>query len=162
MSQISKTATVHAPVARVWETVADVGSIAAWHPGVERSPVLSNHRSGLGATRRVELYDGSSAVEEVTSMEEGRALTVTMSEHSMPLSRGAATFEVKADGDERTLVTMTMDYDMKYGLLGALMNAVMLRPIIGKLLASVLSGLDHHLVTGENVGEGGVAAKKQK
>lgn len=154
MSQLSSTATVRAPLARVWETIADVGTIAEW----QRSPVLSAHRTGLGAVRRVELYDGTSAVEEVTSLDEGRSLTVTMSEFSMPLSRGAATFEVEADGDERTLVTMTMDYEMKYGPLGWLMNAIMLRPIIGKLLASVLSGLDHHLVTGDHIGRNGVTA----
>ena len=158
MSQLSSTKAVRAPLTRVWETIADVGTIAAWHPGVERSPVLSDHRTGLGAVRRVELYDGTSAVEEVTSLDEGRSLTVTMSEFSMPLSRGAATFEVEADGDERTLVTMTMDYEMKYGPLGWLINAVMLRPIIGKLLASVLSGLDHHLVTGDHIGQNGVTA----
>ena len=61
-------------------------------------------------------------------------------------------FDVVGPGDE-TQVTMTMDYEMKYGPLGWLMNAVMLRPILGKLFASVLVGLDHHLVTGELVGE---------
>ncbi len=160
MNQLSSAATVRAPITRVWETIADVGTIANWHPGVQRSPVLSTHRTGLGAVRRVELYDGTSAVEEVTSLDEGRSLTVTMSEFSMPLSHGAATFQVEADGDERTVVTMTMEYEMKYGPLGWLMNAIMLRPIIGKLLASVLLGLDHHLVTGNHVGKNGPTASK--
>jgi len=160
MSQISSTVTVHAPLARVWDTLADVGTIAQWHPGVERSPVLSTHRTGLGAARLVELYDGTSVVEEVTSLDEGRSVTVSMSEFEMPLSRGAATFEVEADGDGRTLVTMTMDYEMKYGPVGWLMNVVMMRPIMGKLLPSVLSGLDHHLVTGEHIGKNWVAAAK--
>jgi uncharacterized protein YndB with AHSA1/START domain len=155
MNQLSSTATVRAPLARVWETIADVGTIAEWHPGVERSPVLSTKRTGLGAVRRVELYDGSSAVEEVASLDEGRSLTVTMSQHTMPLSHGAATFEVEADGDERTVVTMTMNYEMKYGPLGWLMNAVLLRPVMSRLFASVLSGLDHHLLTGEHVGQNG-------
>jgi len=159
MSQLSNTTTVRAPISRVWKTIADVGTIAEWHPGVERSPVLSAQLTGLGAARRVELYDGTSAVEEVTSLDEGRSLTVTMSEFEMPLSRGAATFEVEADGDDRTLVTMTMDYEMKYGPFGWLMNVVVLRPVMGKLLASVLSGLDHHLVTGEHIGKDWAAAK---
>ncbi len=153
MQQISKIATIHAPLAQVWETIADVGSIAQWHPGVERSPVLSNHPRGLGATRRVELYDGSSAVEEVTSWEDGSSLTVTMSEFTMPFTFGAATFSVKADGKDRTEVTMTMNYSMKYGLFGWLMNALMLKRIIAKLLQTVLEGLNHHLVTGEFIGQ---------
>ncbi len=160
MNQLSTTATVRAPLAQVWATLADVGTIADWHLGIEQSPVLSDNRHGLGAVRRMEFYDGSSALEEVTSLEEGRSLTVTMSEHSMPLSHGAATFAVQADGDDRTLVTMTLDYGMKYGPVGWLMNALMLRPILRKLFASVLSGLDHHLVTGERIGKNWSAASK--
>ena len=115
MNQLSSTATVRAPLARVWETLADVGSIAEWHPGVKRSPVLSTHRSGLGASRRVELYDGSSAVEEVTSLEEGRSLTVTMSEHTMPLSHGAATFTVESDGEGHAGMGTRADFDRVCG-----------------------------------------------
>jgi uncharacterized protein YndB with AHSA1/START domain len=154
MSLVSKSAIVRAPHSRVWEAIADVGQIAQWHPGVERSPVVSNQRSGLGATRRVELYDGSSAVEEVTGLDEGRSLTVVMSEHSMPLSRGAATFVVEDAGDGTTRVTMSLDYEMKYGAFGWLMNNLMLRPIVGKLLSSMIAGLDHHLVTGEAIERG--------
>ncbi len=77
------------------ETVADVGTIAEWHPGVAQSPVITPQASGLGAARRVELYDGSTAVETVTSLEEGRSVTVLMSDHTMPLSHGAAAFEVE-------------------------------------------------------------------
>ncbi len=153
MHQLSYTTVVHAPIDRVWETLADVGSIANWHPGVARSPVLTAKRTGLGATRRIELYDGSTSVEEVTSLDEGRSVTVLMSEHSMPLAYGAATFAVTADGDDRTSVTMTMDYEMKYGPLGWLLNTLMLRRIMTKLLASVLAGLNHHMVTGEHIGQ---------
>jgi uncharacterized protein YndB with AHSA1/START domain len=160
MNQLSTTATIHTPINLVWETIADVGKIAEWHPGVAQSPVLADNRTGLGATRRVEHYDGSTVVEKVTSLEEHRSVTVTMSEHTMPLSLGVATFAVEADGDDRTLVTMTMDYEMKYGPLGWLLNAVMLRRIMVKLLASVLAGLNHHLVTGEHIGQNWEAEAK--
>ncbi|MCP4870349.1 MAG: hypothetical protein GY898_16720 [Proteobacteria bacterium] len=57
--------------------------------------MITPQASGLGAARRVELYDGSTAVETVTSLEEGRSVTVLMSDHTMPLSHGAAAFEVE-------------------------------------------------------------------
>lgn len=158
MNQLSATQIVRAPIAKVWETLADVGSIADWHPGVANSPVLTEHRSGMGAARRVELYDGSTVVETVSALEEGRSVTVTMSDHSMPLSMGEATFSIEADGEDRTRVTMTLAYGMKFGPLGWLLNAVMLQGIMSKLLVSVLAGLDHHLATGELIGEGWAAA----
>ena len=157
MNHVSATTVVHVPIDRVWLTLADVGTIADWHPGVARSPVLTANRTGLGATRRIELYDGSTVVEEVTSLDESCSVTVTMSEHAMPLSHGTATFKVEADGSDRTRVTMMMDYKMKYGPVGWLMNVLMLRRIMKKLLASVLAGLDHHLVTGEHIGQNWVA-----
>lgn len=157
MNQLSSTNIVHAPIDRVWQTIADVGSIAAWHPGVEESPVLSDNRTGLGAARRVKLYDGSTAVETVTEQQDGKCVTVVMSDHKMPLSYGAATFEVRADGSDRTVVTMKMDYEMKYGPIGWMLNALMLRRIMTQLLASVVAGLDYHLKTGEIVGKGWVA-----
>ncbi len=157
MNHLSTTTVVNAPIDRVWQTLADVGTIAEWHPGVAHSPVLTSSRTGLGATRRIELYDGSTVMEEVTSLDEGRSVTVTMSEHAMPLSYGTATFKVEADGNDRTLVTMMMDYKMKYGPLGWLLNVLILRRMMKKLLASVLAGLGHHLVTGEHIGQNSVA-----
>ena len=156
MNQVSATSVVNSPIARVWEAIADVGSIENWHPGVERSPVLSPSRTGLGAARRVELYDGSTAVETVTSQVDGRSVTVEMSEHTMPMKYAAATFEMKADGDDRTVVTFSMDYEMKYGPVGWLLNTLMLRGILNKLFSSVLDGLNHHLLTGEHIGQSGV------
>lgn len=149
MIQIRKTTSIQAPIHSVWRVIDDIGSIADWHPGVAQSPVLSEHASGMGAARRIELYDGSTAVETVTRYEKGRSLTVIMSEHSMPLSFGAATFSVEDKGQDQTEVTMTMDYKMKYGPIGWLLNTLMLEGIMHKLLTSVLAGLGHHIQTGE-------------
>jgi len=153
MSLVESTTLIPAPVQQVWETLADVGSIADWHPGVAQSPVFSANRTGLGAARRIEMYDGNTAVETVTALEEGRAVAVTMSEHKMPMSRGVATFVVEADADG-TRVTMSMDYDMKFGPAGWLLDALLLRRVMKKLIPSVLDGLRHHLTTGEVIPEG--------
>jgi len=158
MHNVTASSTVNSPIARVWEAIADVGTIADWHPGVERSPVLTDNRTGLGAARRVELYDGSSSVEKVSELIEGRQVTVLLSEHTMPMNYAAATFEVEADGDNRTRVTFSMDYTMKYGPAGWLINALVLRGVLNKLFPDVLDGLNHHLQTGEHIGKGWSAA----
>jgi uncharacterized protein YndB with AHSA1/START domain len=151
---LSHTTPIAAPISRVWQTLADVGTIAEWHLGVKASPVLSDAATGMGARRRIELYDGGTSIETVTAFEEGRSLTVTMSEHTMPMSRCLATFSVEADGPDAARVTFTMDYDMKWGPAGWLIDTVMLRRVLRGLQASVLAGLDHHLRTGEHIGEG--------
>ncbi len=154
MNNVTATSTVNSPLARVWDAIADVGTIEDWHPGVERSPVLTDKRTGLGAARRVELYDGSSSVEKVTELVDGHRLTVLMSEHKMPMNYAAVTFEMEADGDDRTRVTFSIDYTMKYGPVGWLINALVLRRVLNKLFPNVLDGLDHHLQTDEHIGQG--------
>ena len=53
MNKLSASTTINAPITAVWAMIADVGTIADWHPGVARSPVLSTRPTGLGAKRRV-------------------------------------------------------------------------------------------------------------
>ncbi len=44
-----------------------------------------------------------------------------------------------------------MDYDPKFGPVGWLMDAVMMRPMMAGMFDQVLAGLEHHLRTGEIV-----------
>ena len=50
-------------------------------------------------------------------------------------------------------MTITFDYAMKFGPIGALMDAVMVRPQFRKALPDALLGLKHYAETGEKVDE---------
>lgn len=158
MGTLSIERIIHAPREAVWKAIADVGYIHNWHPKVKASPVLSSSGTGVGAKRRCEFYDGSSVVEEVVAVEEGRSVRLSLSEFSMPFSRAAAVLEVEDVGDDKARITMTMDYETRYGPVGWLMDAAMIKPMMTSMLGEVLAGLDHHLRTGEYVGADGAAA----
>ena len=63
---------------------------------------------------------------------------------------------VKPSGAEHSDVTLEMELDMKYSILGKAMAAVMIKPMMNKVFSQVLKGLNDHASTGQVVGKGGV------
>ena len=151
MSIVSTSHIVEADIGRVWALVSDIGGVHHWHPKVKQSPLLSDNSTGPGARRRCEFYDGNSVVEEVVDWVEGESVTLELSDMFMPLQTARVTVRLAQRGPSSTEVSMEMDYSVKYGPIGWLMNSVMMRPMMGKMFAEVLSGLEHHAVTGEAV-----------
>jgi len=149
MSIVNKTVVVNGSLDAVWEQVNKVGNVENWHPMVKQAPVLTANDCGIGATRRCEFHDGTSVVEKVTASKEREMVELELSDFSMPLSRAIGTIRLKELGPERIEVSLTMDYDVKYGPIGWLMDAAMMKPMMGRMLGQVLSGLDQFIVTGD-------------
>jgi carbon monoxide dehydrogenase subunit G len=155
MSTVSRTHVVRRPVAAVWGVLSDFSGVYRWHPKVERSPLVSANNEGLGATRVCHFYDGTSVTERVVEYRVRESMTIELSEFSMPLNRAAATLTVRPLADDTTEVTMSIEYDVKFGPLGWVMSSLMIQPMLGKMFEQVLSCLDRHVVTGESIGRDG-------
>ena len=156
MRNVAVTKDVNAPAERVWEVISDYGGVHKFHPMVKTSPILTKNARGLGAKRRCEFYDRTSVVEEITKWDEGKSISVVLSEASMPLKRANATIRISPINGDSSEVTLAMDYDVKYGSMGKLMDMLMMRRMMQKMFFKVLKGLEHHVVTGELIGENGV------
>lgn len=153
METLTVTRIVDADPATVWPLIADVTLVQDWHPSVERVDLLSESRTGLGAARRCNFYDGTSVREVITELEEGKRVRVHLSEFSLPMKSFEAELTLRPTDDGKTQVTFKMDYEVKFGIFGKAMNVLMVRGQMSKLLGSVLAGLDHHARTGELVGQ---------
>ncbi len=153
MNRVISTRNLSADIDTVWALAADVTSVVHWHPKVKSVDLLSPHKVGIGAARRCNFYDGTSVVEEVTQQTEGRALKIVLSEFSLPMKTFEVDIALKSIATGGTQIVFTMNYEMKWGVLGTLMNAMMVRGQMAGLMKDVLDGMEHHLQTGEEVGE---------
>ena len=133
----------------VWTHFADFSGVARFHPFVETADQLSEQNEGVGARRKCNFYDGNSVVEKIIEWEQGRRMNVELSEMSMPMKRATVEFIVVPHGDHESDIAITMNFTPKFGLVGAMMGAMMMK------LTQVLSGLEHHVRTGETIGRGG-------
>ncbi|MCJ8347342.1 SRPBCC family protein [bacterium] len=142
-------------VDRVWKSFENFGEIYKFHPLVEKSPLLSKNASGIGAKRRCDFYDGTSVVEVVTHWTEKKRIEVQLSEMSMPMKTAKATIKIVSTSSGATKVSLEMDFVPKFGFLGKIMGALMMRPMMKKMLTLLFVGLEKHIQTGKIVGKNG-------
>ena len=152
MSTIHHQIRIRAPKEKVWNLIADIGSIQNFNPNVSRSYYTSDIRFAVGASRHCDLLPMGSVEERVTAYEEGKSLTIEIydGEKAPPFAFNAGRFDVRADG-EVTVVDIRFEYRLKYGPIGWLLDRLVVNKQMSKGLNNILIGLKHHAETGELV-----------
>ncbi len=144
MSGFERSTCIKAPVASVWEVLADIGSIADWNPGVVRSYVTGDRAGDVGAARHCDLGGKNYLDEEVVEWEEGRLLTMRVVGSNMPFKTADIRFTLSAKG-EGTAVTVAPAYSLRGGILGRLMDGLVVRRMYIRGMEALLSGLKAHV-----------------
>jgi hypothetical protein len=153
MSSITVRQHIDRPRSEVFAQLADIGSIHRFSANIEKSPLNAGSApSGVGAERTCHFYDGNQIQERVVEYVDGQRLVIDIFEGSMPLRSAVAAFELR-DVGEGTEVAMTMDYALKYGLIGKAMDALMVRRQFTANLTGLLAGLEVHMRTGDVLGK---------
>ncbi|MBI4491714.1 MAG: SRPBCC family protein [Chloroflexi bacterium] len=150
MTRIAGEIRIQAPRERVWDVLADIGAVANYHPGVARAYYVSEEREGIGATRRCELYPNGSIDETVTAWRPGESYTIEMVRSTAPFKQVVAWLGVRPVGNE-TAVRLAVKYTLKFGLVGLLMDRLLVRRNFTKMVPAVLAGLKYHIETGRLV-----------
>ena len=149
MAMIIKKNKINASKEEVWNIISDIGAIQNFNPNVSKSFYTSEIKEGIGASRHCDLLPMGKVEERVVSWKDGEEFTIEIYESkSMPFL-GEGKFILKEEGG-KTNVTMSLTYRMKGGFLGSLM-AVFIKGRISNAMEGTLTGLKHHIETGEIV-----------
>ena len=135
---------IDAPIQQVWTTLADIGSIHVWNPGVKDSELTSGFDSALGATRHCDLGGRNYLDEEVVAFVAGEALTMRITKTNLPFQRADIRFQLSAAGDA-TRVSVSPEYRLKFGPVGWLLDRLMIRRTYEKGMKALLGGLKQHV-----------------
>lgn len=147
MGEFEVTETIHAPIYAVWGRLAEVGSIAEWNPSVKKSYTTSEAATGFGASRHCELGGSNYLDEDVVTFKRQEAITFRITKTNMPFKSADIRFTLhKDDGDPgATCVTCSPIYKLKYGPVGELLDAVMVRKQYRAGMKGLLVGLKEDL-----------------
>jgi hypothetical protein len=131
-----------ASAARAWDLMSDFGAIDAFNPTLKESHLLDGScEIGLGAERQCTLKDGKNYIHErVVDWKEGRSYRIEVFGGTMPLDDLQAELAVDPSGTG-ALLRMTMQYRPRWGLLGRLIEPVLLRPMMRRMMRKVIDGL---------------------
>ena len=142
-------------VETVWKVLDDYGSVYKYNPGVESSEILGEKNTGLGARRVCNFYDGSSLKETIIRYVPNQGYSFELSDFSLPLKRATSHFQLEPLSRDRCLLSVTIEFEPKFGPLGWLMAKLLMRPMLTKALNGLTKGLDDYMTSGQLVGESG-------
>ncbi len=152
MSTIKVTHTYSQSPSTVFATLNDFAGIHRFHPLLESSPrVEGTPANGAGAERVCNLYDGNTLHERIVSAETDQWLVVEIVDTSMPMARGGGRFDLAPTASGGTELTMTMDFEMKMGLLGKALDKLVVARKFKANLELLLAALHEHLETGADI-----------
>ena len=134
MKTLSYKIQIDAAPEAVWHIIADYGNVYRYSPGVKNSKTLSAQNQGVGADRICHLAPAGNIQERILEWNEGKdyTLEIYQGKGAPPFKTAKATLAIDADNNGGTVVTATLRYKMKFGPIGALMDAAMFGPFLQK------------------------------
>ncbi len=144
---------INAPIAAVWKAVADLAAVQDWNPMVASARYLSDQREGVGAARRCELKPKGWVEERVWEWNPPHAIGLEVAASEWPIVFMKWRTELHREGDA-TRMSQALDYKVKFGPLGALMDVLMMRRMLDRGIAGTFEGLKRHVESGRRGGKG--------
>ncbi|MFB9841396.1 SRPBCC family protein [Mucilaginibacter ginsenosidivorans] len=148
MTILTNEVTIHAPIEKIWKALTNVEALELYDPTVRKSTAIGSEKSGPGAKRRVEMMDGKNWFEEkVTIFKPNEALSYELTACSFPVERlnHRYSFEIS---DGRVKVKQVMQYQVKFGLFGKLLDTLMIRKQSDKGIKKFMAGLKSYVEKG--------------
>ncbi len=152
MRKVSARVEIGAPAEKVWEVLADFGSVSTFNPSVTDSHLTADQINGVGATRHCDLtVPGASIEERIVDWQDGRSFSVDIYDGARnPFAKALGTMSVEPLDADRSLASMSIEWKAKGGIFSGLLG----RALTGqnqKAVSGVLAGLKHHVETGDPV-----------
>ncbi len=126
---------------KIWEALSNVENLDKYDPTVKKSSVLSELKSGPGAKRKVEMQDGKNWFDEqITVFKPHEALCYELTACSFPIHKLKHHYTFEQAGNQ-IKVNQQMEYEVKFGFLGKIMDALMIRKQFDSGIKLFLGGL---------------------
>jgi uncharacterized protein YndB with AHSA1/START domain len=135
---------INAPIDAVWKVLADIGNIYLWNPGVISSHLTTDGATGVGAKRHCDLDGQNYLDEEVVEWEAGRRLTLRIIGTNLPFKTADIRFTLRT-ANGATVVTVSPDYALRFGLLGKVFDRLYVRRNYVKGMQTLLKGLKQYV-----------------
>jgi ligand-binding SRPBCC domain-containing protein len=141
MTTLNNEITINAPIEKIFQSLAEMEGLEKLDPNVKKSTSLSNVKSGINAKRKVDMIDGKNWFEEkITEFKPNESLTYELTACSFPVKSLKYTYTVEKLGNQ-TRVKQAMNYKIKFGMFGKLLDTLMIRKQYNKGIKGFFAGL---------------------
>ena len=148
MTVLENSIRINAPREKVWSVLASLDALDQYDPGIRKSKIVSSQKEGLGAARQCDLTPGGWFKERVAEWRPHEGLAFELFECTLPVRRLKHSYTLTPDSGG-TVVNQRMEYELKFGPLGRLMDAVMVRRKWNNGIQGFFAGLKRYVEAGE-------------
>jgi ribosome-associated toxin RatA of RatAB toxin-antitoxin module len=136
---------INGPIDKIWAALTNLELLEKYDPTVRKSRLISTINASIGAARRVDMQDGKNWFEEkLTVFSKNQLLAFELTACSFPVHKlkHSYTFE---PFDGRIRVKQVMEYQVKYGLIGIMLDALVVKKQSDVGIKKFLQGLKFHV-----------------
>ncbi len=154
MSKIINEINIDASPQKVWGVLSNLEEVAKYNSTIKSAQYISENKEGVGAARQCELDPKGSIKERVTKVEEGHAIEMELYKSPYPLVFNTWRTEIKSNGNGGTTVSQVMEYKLKFGAFGAVLDTLVMRGKMAKIMNEMFISMKKYIETGETVYRG--------
>ena len=141
MGKLINDITINAPIDKIWNVLTDLELLDKTDPTVKKATLISENKTGIEAKRKVLMQDGKNWFDEkITVFKPNEELVYQLTDCSFPINGLKHTYSFQKIGNQ-TKVQQVMEYTVKFGLLGLLMDKMMIGKQFNSGLNKFLNGL---------------------
>lgn len=141
MGKLTNDITINAPIDKIWSILTDLELLDKTDPTVKKATLISENKTGLDAKRKVLMKDGKNWFDEkITVFKPNEALAYQLTDCSFPIKGLKHTYSFQKIGNQ-TKVQQEMEYTVKFGILGVLMDKMMIGKQFNSGINKFLTGL---------------------
>jgi len=145
MAVIHNEIIINAPISKIWEVLINIEELDKYDPTVKKSTALSAIKSGIGAKRKVLMLDGKNWFdEECTVLRKNEELCYELKACSFPIHNLKHTYRFQ-ENNGQIKVYQVMEYTVKYGILGKLMDFLIIRKQSDSGIKKFFGGLKNYM-----------------
>lgn len=144
MRALTQAIKINASQQRVWEALADFGAVSDWAPYMKSSHLIGETRSAEGMRRGMLHSWGFRFEETITAWNNGEGFSFDVDQAPFPMKEVRESWRI-GQQDGLSTVTTSVTYGMKLGLVGTLLDWLLVRFVVQREMRAGLNGLKEHL-----------------
>lgn len=154
MNEVSSEIEADISMQEAWEKLRDLSVPHNYVQGLTNTEITTDQREGVGASRKVFSEKRPPMDETVVVWDEGHGFLLKLhhgdSDAQGPFKRSFFRYTIEHAGNG-TLLKNSMEYEMKWGLAGVILDKLILRKVFRAVVRDVLIGQKAFYESGEAV-----------
>lgn len=144
MTELNHEVKINAPTEKAFSVLSNLESVQYYNPSVISAKYITDNHRGVGSARECDLGKDGRVKERVIDYKENEYIAMELYEHNWPLEfmKWDTRFKPSPDG---LIVSQKMQYKMKFGVLGAVLDGLFMKKKMNTQLNSIFLSMKDYI-----------------